>query len=130
MATVGHGCGPVGWVSTAATSAQEGREQCRSSQAAIQLDASQGGGGADTGIAVAMVYQDKVVYLKGFGVRAVGKPETVDPDKVFQLVSPIGRNTSLALFRYAPDLPGSAPRGRSVGMQRATLLAARWGAAS
>jgi CubicO group peptidase (beta-lactamase class C family) len=39
------------------------------------------------GIAVAVVYHDKVVYLKGFGVREVGKPDTVDADTVFQLAS-------------------------------------------
>ncbi|MBI4670526.1 MAG: serine hydrolase [Chloroflexi bacterium] len=39
------------------------------------------------GVAIAVVYQDKPVYLKGFGVREVGKPETVDADTVFQLAS-------------------------------------------
>ncbi len=39
------------------------------------------------GIAVAVVFKDEVVYLKGFGVREVGKPETVDADTVFQLAS-------------------------------------------
>lgn len=39
------------------------------------------------GAAVAVVYQDRVVYLKGFGLRQVGKPEVVDPDTVFQLAS-------------------------------------------
>jgi CubicO group peptidase (beta-lactamase class C family) len=39
------------------------------------------------GLAIAVVYQDEVVYLKGFGVREIGKPETVDADTVFQLAS-------------------------------------------
>lgn len=39
------------------------------------------------GVAVAVVYQDKVVYAKGFGVREVGKPDKVDPDTVFQVAS-------------------------------------------
>ncbi|MCU1547923.1 MAG: serine hydrolase [Arthrobacter sp.] len=39
------------------------------------------------GIAVAVVYRDQTVYAKGFGVRASGKPETVDADTVFQLAS-------------------------------------------
>ena len=39
------------------------------------------------GISVAVVYRDKVVYLKGFGVRQVGKPAKVGPDSVFQLAS-------------------------------------------
>jgi CubicO group peptidase (beta-lactamase class C family) len=39
------------------------------------------------GIAVAVVSRDEVVYLKGFGVREVGKPEAVDADTVFQIAS-------------------------------------------
>ena len=39
------------------------------------------------GVAVAVVYQDEVVYTKGFGVREAGSPETVDADTVFQLAS-------------------------------------------
>jgi CubicO group peptidase (beta-lactamase class C family) len=39
------------------------------------------------GMAIVVVYRDRVVYLKGFGVRHVGKPGTVDPDTVFQLAS-------------------------------------------
>ncbi len=39
------------------------------------------------GMATAVVYQGKVVYAKGFGVRQVGKSESVDPDTVFQLAS-------------------------------------------
>ena len=39
------------------------------------------------GLAIAIVYQDEVVYLGGFGVREVGKPEKVDADTVFQLAS-------------------------------------------
>jgi CubicO group peptidase (beta-lactamase class C family) len=39
------------------------------------------------GLAVAVVYKDRVVYLKGFGVRQAGKDEPVDADTVFQLAS-------------------------------------------
>ncbi|HEV2097654.1 MAG TPA: serine hydrolase [Stellaceae bacterium] len=39
------------------------------------------------GMAIAVVYMDEVIYLKGFGVRQTGKPEGVDPDTVFQLAS-------------------------------------------
>lgn len=39
------------------------------------------------GVAVAIVYQDKVVYLKGFGVRKAGERASVDPDTIFQLAS-------------------------------------------
>ncbi|MFJ8471241.1 serine hydrolase [Kitasatospora sp. NPDC094011] len=39
------------------------------------------------GVALAIVYQDRVIHAKGFGVRELGKPEQVDPDTVFQLAS-------------------------------------------
>jgi CubicO group peptidase (beta-lactamase class C family) len=39
------------------------------------------------GMAVGVVYRDRVVYLRGFGVRRVGRPAMVDPDTVFQLAS-------------------------------------------
>ncbi|MFL5256536.1 MAG: serine hydrolase domain-containing protein [Rhodopila sp.] len=39
------------------------------------------------GLAIAVVYQDRVVHLKGFGVREVGKPDLIDADTVFQLAS-------------------------------------------
>ncbi|MEO8725092.1 MAG: serine hydrolase [Acidobacteriaceae bacterium] len=39
------------------------------------------------GVAVAVVYQDKVIFLKGYGVRKVGEAATVDPDTVFELAS-------------------------------------------
>ena len=39
------------------------------------------------GVAVAVVYRDHVVYLKGFGVRKAGEQAAVDPDTIFQLAS-------------------------------------------
>lgn len=39
------------------------------------------------GAAVAVVYQDEVVYERGFGVCEVGKPEEITPETVFQLAS-------------------------------------------
>src|SRR6266516_7922067 len=39
------------------------------------------------GVAVAVVFQDKVVYAKGFGVRDVNTKAPVDADTVFQLAS-------------------------------------------
>jgi len=45
------------------------------------------------GLAIAVVFQDKVVYAKGFGVRDVNTRTPVDADTVFQLASvskPIG----------------------------------------
>ncbi|MER6997245.1 serine hydrolase [Streptomyces sp. NPDC000410] len=39
------------------------------------------------GVAVGVVYRDKVVHLKGFGVREAGESARVGPDTVFQLAS-------------------------------------------
>jgi CubicO group peptidase (beta-lactamase class C family) len=39
------------------------------------------------GMAIAVVYMDEVIYLKGFGVREDGMPAAVGPDTVFQLAS-------------------------------------------
>src|SRR5215469_12855435 len=39
------------------------------------------------GLAVAVVFQDKVVFLKGYGVRKIGDPAPVDADTVFELAS-------------------------------------------
>jgi len=39
------------------------------------------------GAVVGIVENDTVIYLKGYGVRELGKPETVDPDTRFQIAS-------------------------------------------
>src|SRR5258708_28111541 len=39
------------------------------------------------GMAIAVVYKDQVVSLKGFGVRDASPQEPVDADTVFQLAS-------------------------------------------
>jgi CubicO group peptidase (beta-lactamase class C family) len=39
------------------------------------------------GLAIAVVYQDKVVYAKGFGVRDTNTKQLIDADTVFQLAS-------------------------------------------
>lgn len=39
------------------------------------------------GFAIAVVYDSTVVYIKGFGVRSVDKPEPVDPKTVFRIAS-------------------------------------------
>lgn len=39
------------------------------------------------GVSVAVVHDDKVVHLKGFGLRRVGDKAAVDPDTVFQIAS-------------------------------------------
>lgn len=43
--------------------------------------------GAVPGLAIGVVRDDEVIFLKGFGHREVGKPETVDADTVFQIAS-------------------------------------------
>ena len=39
------------------------------------------------GVAVAVVYNDQVVFLQGYGVRKVGEPAAIDPDTVFEIAS-------------------------------------------
>jgi len=39
------------------------------------------------GVAIAVVYRDQAIYLKGFGVRQVGSVDAVDADTVFPLAS-------------------------------------------
>lgn len=39
------------------------------------------------GMAIVIVHRDRVVYLKGFGVRQAGKEEPVDADTIFLLAS-------------------------------------------
>ena len=43
--------------------------------------------GGVPGLAIAIVYQDEVVYLAGFGVKEAGRGDRVDADTVFQLAS-------------------------------------------
>lgn len=53
------------------------------------------------GLSIGIVYDDEVVYLKGFGVREAGKPETVDADTAFQLASvskPLGSTVIASLI--------------------------------
>ncbi|MGI9029750.1 MAG: serine hydrolase, partial [Ilumatobacteraceae bacterium] len=76
------------------------------------------------GMAVAVVYDDEVVFAEGYGVREVGIADPVSPDTVFQLASlskPI-TGTAVAglvsdgviswdepVHQYAPDLVFSDP---------------------
>ncbi len=39
------------------------------------------------GVSVAVVYNDQVVFLRGYGIRRVGDPAQVDPDTVFEIAS-------------------------------------------
>jgi len=53
------------------------------------------------GIAVAIVFDDKLVFSRGFGVREAGRPEPVDADTVFQLASvskPVGATVVAAVI--------------------------------
>src|ERR1035438_1167210 len=38
-------------------------------------------------VSAAVVYNDEVVFLKGYGVRKAGEAAAVDPDTVFELAS-------------------------------------------
>ncbi|MFI5863224.1 serine hydrolase [Streptomyces sp. NPDC051546] len=67
------------------------------------------------GVSVAVVHDDEVVYLKGFGLRRVGDPAAVDPDTVFQVASlskPISSTVAAGVlkepadFDRHADLPG------------------------
>ena len=50
------------------------------------------------GVAILVVYNDKVVHLKGFGVREAGQPDAIGPNTVFQLalISNSGHDVLLA----------------------------------
>src|ERR1700722_20310991 len=39
------------------------------------------------GLAVAIIYKDKVLLLRSYGIRKVGDPAKVDPDTVFEIAS-------------------------------------------
>lgn len=69
------------------------------------------------GVSVAVVHDDQVIYLKGFGVRSVGEKGSVDPDTVFQVASvskPITSTIAAGAlkvpkdFDHPLDLPGFA----------------------
>ncbi len=54
------------------------------------------------GLAVAVVQNDEIVYLKGFGKRRLGFDEEVDPDTVFQIGS-ISKSFTSALVASVID---------------------------
>src|SRR5688572_30051789 len=39
------------------------------------------------GVAIAVVQDSTIVYLKGFGLREIGKPDSINPHTVFRLAS-------------------------------------------
>src|SRR5271169_445802 len=62
----------------------------RVNSALTQLDAYIRSSLASTkvpGVAVAVVYNNQVVFLRGYGIRKVGDPAQVDPDTVFEIAS-------------------------------------------
>lgn len=55
------------------------------------------------GMAIAIVYKDQVIYLKGYGVRKAGENAPVDPDTVFQIASVSKPFTSTVLAALVGD---------------------------
>ncbi|MBI3407550.1 MAG: serine hydrolase [Planctomycetes bacterium] len=49
------------------------------------------------GLAVAVVHNDRLAYIKGFGVRNLDKPDPITPDTIFPIASCTKTVTSLAL---------------------------------
>ncbi|MFJ6780020.1 serine hydrolase [Streptomyces yangpuensis] len=58
------------------------------------------------GVAVAVVHNGEVVYLKGFGLRRTGESAKVDPDTVFQLAS-VSKPVSSTVIAGALADPGA-----------------------
>ena len=80
-------CGSDGTASgAAAASASAQRVAAATGQLDALADQSLRQSGVP-GMAVVVVHEDRVVYLKGFGVREAGKDARVDADTVFQLAS-------------------------------------------
>jgi CubicO group peptidase (beta-lactamase class C family) len=55
------------------------------------------------GAAVAIVHNDRLIYLKGFGVRSLGKNDPVSPDTIFPIASCTRPFTTLALAMLVDD---------------------------
>jgi CubicO group peptidase (beta-lactamase class C family) len=55
------------------------------------------------GLAVAVVFQDEVVHLAGYGVREAGKSDLVDADTIFQLASMSKPISSTAIAAVVGD---------------------------
>lgn len=55
------------------------------------------------GVAVAIVKDDKVVYLEGHGVREIGKPEPITPDTLFAIASVTKSFTAAAVAAMVED---------------------------
>jgi CubicO group peptidase (beta-lactamase class C family) len=55
------------------------------------------------GLAVGIVKNDSVVYLKGFGVRTLGRPEKVDPHTLFAIASDTKAFTGVLMAMLADE---------------------------
>jgi CubicO group peptidase (beta-lactamase class C family) len=55
------------------------------------------------GMVISIVHRDRVVYLKGFGVRKAGESAKIDPDTVFQIASVSKPFTSTVLARLVGE---------------------------
>ena len=55
------------------------------------------------GLALAIVHDDRLVYLKGYGVKEAGRPEKLTPDTVFPIASCSKPFTSLAVAFMMQD---------------------------
>src|SRR5690349_12162775 len=75
---------------TPTTSAEAAITSAQVQSALDRLDGLIEDGMTQTGVpgtAVAVVYDDTVVYERGFGVRELGQPEPITPETVFQIAS-------------------------------------------
>src|SRR5207244_5013187 len=52
------------------------------------------------GVAVAVVKDGKVIAARGYGVREMGKPETIDENTIFDAASLTNRSLSRQLLRW------------------------------
>jgi CubicO group peptidase (beta-lactamase class C family) len=55
------------------------------------------------GLAIGIVRDDQVIYLKGFGLRELGKPEPVTPDTLFPIASCTKAFTTTAMAMLADE---------------------------
>src|SRR5437868_12218348 len=91
-------------LTTLCAAAQERRPHITAEQvdkAVAALDALAAKQTSVPGLAIAVVFRDKVVYAKGFGVRDINGKAPVNADTVFQLASvskPIGATVVAALI--------------------------------
>lgn len=95
------------WLSPSTPLAAQSRAQGASPPAALdQLDAYVARAVRDwhvTGLAIAVVKDDSVVFAKGYGVRELGKPDAVDVHTRFAIGSTTKAMTAVALGMLVDD---------------------------